>query len=180
MQNTVCYLSVSDIIVPMRSGYYRILILLIFIVVLCGCQSSMVNLKELSWYPVTRVVDGDTFWIDDGSPKGRKVRLIGADTPETVHPRKEVQTYGREASDYTKKLLTGQIVGLEFDVDKTDRYGRLLAYVYLKDGTFLNARLIERGYAQVMTVPPNVKYSDKFLKLQRKARSKNAGLWDKE
>lgn len=77
----------------------------------------MVKLKELSWYPVTRVVDGDTFWIDDGSPKGRKVRLIGADTPETVHPRKEVQTYGREASDYTKKLLTGQIVGLEFDVD---------------------------------------------------------------
>lgn len=164
----------------MRAKNCWVIVILICLVYVSGCQSTRLIDTELSWYPVTRVVDGDTFWIDDGSPKGRKVRLIGADTPETVHPRKEVQTYGREASDYTKKLLTGQIVGLEFDVDKTDRYGRLLAYVYLKDGTFLNAHLIERGYAQVMTVPPNVKYSDKFLKLQRKARRKNAGLWGKE
>ncbi len=66
---------------------------------------------------------------------------------------------------------------LEFDVEKRDRYGRTLAYVYLEDGTFVNAKILEEGYGQVMTIPPNVKYSDHFLKLQREARAGNKGLW---
>ena len=142
-----------------------------------ACQSSNTPKNDHIWYPVTKVVDGDTFWVEDGSPKGLKVRLIGVDTPETVHPRKPVEYFGREASDFVKQLLTNNKVRLEYDVEKTDRYGRLLAYVYLPDGTFLNAHLIRHGYGQVMTVPPNVKYADQFVKLQRKARRKNAGLW---
>lgn len=156
-----------------KLGFYLSLVLLFG-----ACQS--LARKDLAWYPVSRVVDGDTFLIDDGSEKGKRVRLIGVDTPETVHPRKPVEYYGREASDYVKNLLANQRIGLEFDVDTTDRYGRLLAYVYLQDGTFLNAHLIEKGYGQIATYPPNVKYVEMFQKLQRKARRKNLGLWGKE
>jgi len=126
---------------------------------------------------IKKFVDGDTFWIDDGTKKGLKIRLIGVNTPETVHPQKPVEYYGKEASNYVKSLLTGKKVRLEFDVDRVDRYGRTLAYVFLKDGTFLNADLIENGYGQAMIIPPNVKYSEKFLELERKARENNVGLW---
>lgn len=76
-----------------------------------------------------------------------------------------------------KTILKDQKVQLEFDVGERDKYDRLLAYVYLVDGTFVNAKLVEEGYAQVMTIPPNVKYQDVFLKLQTTARDQNKGLW---
>ncbi len=133
--------------------------------------------KQIGLMAVTKVVDGDTFWVDDGSEKGKKVRLIGVDTPETLHPQKAPEPYGREASEFTKSLLEGKKVRLEFDVDSLDRYGRLLAYVYLENGLFVNAELVRKGYAQVATFPPNVKYADYFLKLQRKARNRKLGLW---
>ena len=84
---------------------------------------------------------------------------------------------GKEASSFTRKLVEGKKVRLEFDIKKHDRYGRLLAYVYLEDGTFVNSRIIEEGYAQVMTITPNVKYAQIFLKLEREARQKKKGLW---
>ena len=84
---------------------------------------------------------------------------------------------GKLASDFTRKLVEGKRVKLVFDVQKHDRYGRLLAYVYLEDGTFVNSRIIEEGYAQVMTIAPNVKYAQTFLKLEREARQKGDGLW---
>ncbi|HLV42236.1 MAG TPA: thermonuclease family protein, partial [Brumimicrobium sp.] len=84
-----------------KLGFYLSLVLLFG-----ACQS--LARKDLAWYPVSRVVDGDTFLIDDGSEKGKRVRLIGVDTPETVHPRKPVEYYGREASDYVKNLLANQ------------------------------------------------------------------------
>lgn len=136
--------------------------------------------SKYNYYPIKKFVDGDTFWVDDGSEKGLKIRLIGVDTPETVHPRKPVEYYGREASNYVKELLKSQRVRLEFDVEKTDRYGRVLAYVYLKDDTFLNEELVKNGYAQVSTFPPNVKYSKHFLKLERHARENDLGLWKKQ
>ncbi len=105
------------------------------------------------------------------------MRLIGVDTPETVHPQKGQEPYGLEASDFTKSLLQGKRVRLEFDLDSLDRYGRLLAYVYLENGLFVNAELVRKGYAQVATFPPNVKYAEYFLKLQRKARNRKLGLW---
>lgn len=133
---------------------------------------------SFTFYSIKKFVDGDTFWIDNGTEKGEKIRLIGIDTPESRNMfdiKKE--PYGKEASDYVKQLLKGKKVRLEYDVDKYDRYGRTLAYIYLEDGTFLNAHLIEAGFAQIYTVPPNVKYADQFLALQKEARNQEKGLW---
>ncbi len=109
-----------------------------------------------------------------------KVRYIGVDTPETHHPMRGVEPYGKEASEANKKLVGGKTVRLEFDVEQLDRYGRTLAYVYLEDGTVVNAWLVKHGFAQVMTIPPNVRYQDLFLKLQREAREAERGLWTKK
>lgn len=112
-------------------------------------------------YSVVRVVDGDTFVIDRNGTE-EKVRLIGVDTPESVHPDAAKNTdAGKSASEHTQELLTGKSVYLEFDVQERDKYGRLLAYVYL-DGEMLNERLLEEGYAVLATYPPNVKYLDRL------------------
>ncbi len=137
--------------------------------------------RDGNLYLVTRVVDGDTFIIDDGTPKGARVRLIGVDAPESRKTgRKEIGFYGKEAKDFMTSFILNKRVRLEYDVNKYDQYMRLLAYAYLEDGTFINAHLVESGYAMVMTVPPNVKYAETFLKLQQKARIKNSGLWGRE
>jgi len=128
-------------------------------------------------YDVVRVVDGDTFIIEYNG-KQERVRLIGVDTPESVHPNEEKNTeFGDEVSKYSKKMLTGKQVSLEFDVDERDQYGRLLAYVYL-DGQMYNKLLLEKGYAQVSTYPPNVKYVNDFTAIQKKARENKVGMWE--
>ncbi|MCF0149832.1 MAG: thermonuclease family protein [Firmicutes bacterium] len=130
-------------------------------------------------YPVVSVTDGDTFACEIDGEK-QKVRLIGVDCPESVHPdASKNSAAGEEASAYTKDLLTEKKVWLEFDTEEKDRYGRLLCYVYL-DGegkTMVQELLLSDGMAQVSTYPPNVKYEDRFLKLQRKARSEKKGFW---
>lgn len=139
-----------------------------------------------SFVYVTKAIDGDTIKLSTGA----HVRLIGIDTPESRYNAKlerdvarsrkdmtDILKMGKEASNFTRHLVEGKRVRLEFDVEKRDRYNRLLAYVYLEDGTFVNARIIEEGYAQIMTIPPNVKYSGLFLKLQESARNNNKGLW---
>ncbi len=126
---------------------------------------------------VVRVTDGDTIQVCCIAGHREKVRYIGINTPETKHPSKGVEYFGKEASEANRKLVDGKSVSLEFDVQQRDRYKRLLAYVYLKDGTFVNAWLVGRGYAQVMTVPPNVKYQGLFLKLERQVREAKRGLW---
>jgi len=130
---------------------------------------------EYQFNLVKRVIDGDTIELDNGI----KVRYIGIDTPETKHPRKPVQYFGKEASEANKQLVLGKKVRMEYDVQKTDKYGRTLAYVYLEDGIFVNAWLVENGYARVSTYPPNVKYQDKFRELEQKARAEMKGLWKK-
>ncbi len=90
---------------------------------------------------------------------------------------KGVERAGKEASEANRKLVDGKTVRLEFDVQQLDKYGRTLAYIYLEDGTFVNAWLVENGYAMVMTFPPNVKYEALFLRLQREAREEGRGLW---
>lgn len=119
-----------------------------------------------------RVIDGDTIELD----RGERVRYVGIDTPETKHPRKPVQRMGKEASEANRLLVEGKRVGLEFDVERTDKYGRTLAYVYV-GGVMVNERLVKAGYAQVSTYPPNVKYVDRFLAAQREAREEDRGLW---
>jgi len=149
------------------------LVLIIAVIVSVAARYSTRNAGSAdNLFYVTRVVDGDTIVLSNGE----RVRYIGIDTPETKHPKKPVQYFGREASAYNKSLVEHKMVRLEFDVDKRDKYGRLLAYVYVGD-TFVNAKLVEEGYAQVYTFPPNVKYADLFLKLQREARENNRGLW---
>jgi micrococcal nuclease len=130
---------------------------------------------------VTKVIDGDTFWVDDGSKKGIKIRLIGVDAPESRNVfKKVIGYYGIESKQYLNSLIAGKKVRLEYDIDTLDQYGRSLAYVYLQDGTFINAEIVKQGYAMVMTVPPNVKYAEKFFTLQRSAREKNKGLWNEK
>lgn len=126
---------------------------------------------------VIKVVDGDTFEITGGV----KVRLIGVNTPETVDPRRPAQCFGKEASNFTKHLLEGQSVRLEKDVSQTDKYGRLLRYVYVKnvDGTetFVNLKLVAEGYAESSSFPPDVKHQNDFLEAQNKAVLDQKGLW---
>ena len=120
-----------------------------------------------------RVVDGDTLLLAND----KRVRLIGVNTPETVKPNSPVEAYGKEASEYTKKMLTGKTVYLEKDAGDTDKYGRLLRYVYMDDGKMFNEVLVQEGYAQVMTIQPNVKYQERFVEAQRQARESKKGLW---
>jgi micrococcal nuclease len=124
---------------------------------------------------VQRVVDGDTFIALQGTRRFR-VRLIGVDTPETVKPGTSIQCFGPEASAYAKKTLTGKQVRLVYDVDRYDRYRRVLAYVYLGK-TFFNLDLVQRGYAVVETVPPDIAHVRDFVAAQRAARASHAGLW---
>jgi len=134
--------------------------------------------EATAYYAVKKVVDGDTFWIDDGSEKGLKIRLIGVDAPEPRNNGKKMKGYfGTESSDYLTRLIGGKKVRLEYDAGRYDQYGRTLAYVYLEDGTFVNADLVKNGYATVMTTPPNVKYADTFVQLAARARKQKKGLW---
>ena len=130
-------------------------------------------------YKVTRVVDGDTIKINFNGIE-ESLRLIGIDTPESVHPDASRNVMeGHIASNYTKTLLEGKNIELEFDAQERDKYGRLLAYVYI-NGTMVNKLLLKEGYAQVSTYPPNVKYVDEFNQIQRIARENNKGLWSYE
>ena len=127
---------------------------------------------------VTMVIDGDTVELADGE----KVRYIGINTPELwrkVNGRwvRDPRPFAEESAEFNRSLTEGKLVKLEFDVERRDKYERLLAYVYLDDDTFVNAELVRQGYAQIMTIPPNVKYVDLFLRLQREARAQNRGLW---
>lgn len=159
-----------------------------------GVQAPATFTEEPGGYEVarvTRVVDGDTIEVEileripgpgaGGAALGEPhtVRLTGIDTPESVHPSKPVQCFGRESSAATKALLAGQEVRLVKDVEEHDRYDRLLRYVYIAD-EMANARLAVNGYASAYTYPPNVRWSELFLELQRDAREKSRGLWSKE
>jgi micrococcal nuclease len=123
---------------------------------------------------VTRVVDGDTIEIQRGGIVD--VRLIGIDTPETVHPTEPIECYGPAASNFTTQSLEGDRIRLEFDVERQDQYGRTLAYVW-DDGKLFNQVLVEHGFATVTTYPPNVKHVERFVGAQKRARRSTRGLW---
>ncbi len=171
----------SDGPIPRRfQAFLRFFALLLFGLPVVGCsiQADPDAQEKCVYRAVTKVVDGDTFWIEDGSPKGLKVRMIGIDAPETRRSEnKEVGYYGTEAKAYLERRLRGQKVCLEYDVDRRDRYGRELAYVYLPDGTFVNAELIRGGYAVLLTIAPNVRHAEEFARLQAEARAEKRGVW---
>ncbi len=123
-------------------------------------------------YLCDRVIDGDTIELE----RIGKVRLIGVDTPETVHPQKPVERFGKEASEFTRKLVEGKRVWLEYDQERKDKYNRTLAYVFLEDSTFVNAAIISLGYGFAYTKYP-FRYLEDFRELEREAREAQRGLW---
>jgi len=159
----------------------RILSISILILLLTTLLSAQDLLK------VERVVDGDTLLLTNGE----KVRLIGIDAPESKpNPRAEKQAamegkdlkniilMGEEATKFVRSLIKpGDEVRIEFDVEKRDRYGRLLGYIYLLDGRMINEEIVKAGYASLLTHPPNVKYQNRFLRAYKEARENKRGLW---
>ncbi len=132
--------------------------------------SMAINQNDTDLYRVDRVIDGDTIIVDlDGELE--IVRLIGVDSPESVNPDSALNTpEGVEASDYTKEALLNKKVRLEKDIQERDKYGRILAYVFLEE-EFFNAKIIEDGYASVLIIPPNVKYEKEIREAkERKAK----------
>lgn len=151
-------------------------------VVLLACILAFVSValaQDPGYRSVKRVVDGDTIVLENGE----RVRLIGVDTPETKHPKKAVEYFGKEASAFTKRMCQGKTVRLEFDQANThlghkDKYGRTLAYIFLDDGTFLNAEIVKQGYGFAYTRFP-FRYLEEFRKNEREAREQGRGLWGK-
>lgn len=142
----------------------------------CGCSAG-VSEPRGDTARVVRVVDGDTIRVDLASGE-EAVRYIGIDTPESVKPGAPVECYAKRASAFNARLVEGERVRLVRDVEERDRYGRLLAYVYrARDGLFVNAELVRRGYATVATFPPNVAHEREFRRLARAARVSGRGLW---
>lgn len=124
------------------------------------------------WRTIVRVVDGDTLLLDGHE----RVRLIGVNTPESVDPRRPVERFGKEAAAFTRRLAEGRRARLEFDQERYDRHGRTLAYVYLEDGTFVNAEIIRRGYGYAFTRYP-YRFATDFRAFEREAREQRRGLW---
>ncbi len=153
---------------------------------------SLPSLSQDKIYKVKRVVDGDTLLLTNGE----RVRLIGVDTPEVHHSEKldrdaqstgrdikTIKALGKKASAFTKSLVDKKEVRLEFDqanahIKHRDKYGRILAYVYLSDGAFVNAAIIKQGYGLAYTLFP-FKYIEEFRRYEREARENEGGLWGK-
>lgn len=182
-------------------GIVRALPLLLILILFTGCAGNSLDSNKVEENKpgdnnyisspvkllpgnVIRVVDGDTAVVSFSTGKKEKVRFIGVNTPEST---KRHEPYGSEAYAYSRKELTGKKVYLEIDVGERDKYGRLLAYLWLEPpakiddreirGKMFNARLLLEGYAQLMTIPPNVKYVDYFTEYQVESREANNGLW---
>jgi endonuclease YncB( thermonuclease family) len=176
--------------------------LLAGMVVASGCGGGERPRSRRFDAAIDHVVDGDTIWVatrglpaplarvDSAAPSRpsgqgsaasplEKVRLIGIDTPEVHNPNTPIECFGRAATRRMERLLpAGAAVRLVLDVEKRDRYGRLLAYVYRRrDGLFVNAALVREGYAVAYTVPPDVEHADEFVRLTRQARDHDRGLW---
>jgi micrococcal nuclease len=147
---------------------------LLAVLALAGCAAPATDTgssRERTSARVTRHTDGDTLWLSGIG----KVRLIGMDTPEVFG---EAECFGREASAFVRRTVPlGAEVRYRLGVEERDRYGRALAYVWLRDGRFLNRLLVARGYAQPLTVPPNVEYEDLLVRVARRARDAGRGLW---
>ena len=139
-------------------------------------EQATFNNPILVFAKVTAVIDGDTIEVDLGQGNIKRVRYIGVDTPESVDPRKPIQCFSKEATIKNKELVENNIVGLEKDVSETDRYGRLLRYVYAGD-IFVNQELVIQGYASAVSYPPDIKYQGQLRQREQQARSENKGLW---
>ncbi|OQX03382.1 MAG: hypothetical protein BWK80_55830 [Desulfobacteraceae bacterium IS3] len=148
----------------MKKGMISSVILLIFMVGLSVADE---------WFTVKWVDDGDTIVLENNE----KIRYIGINTPEIAHPDKSAEHYGPEAAKFNKKLVLSKKVRLEFDNEKQDQYGRTLAYIFSEDGTMVNEKLVEQGYAHVLTGKSKGKYDSLLLKKQQAAMDAGKGMW---
>lgn len=152
------------------------------IFMLWGCSAEesgqSENIKGME-ATVVHVVDGDTIDVQFKDGRKERVRMLLIDTPETKHPRLGVQPFGPEASGFTKNVLYQKQVVLEMDVSERDKYGRILAYVWLENEN-VNRKLLEQGLARVAIFPPDIKYLDEFEEVQEEARQSKRGIWSLE
>lgn len=158
----------------------RRLVLAVALILLTGCGAVVTSdapQEDGREVTVTRVFDGDTVEVSPAVGGTEDVRLIGVDTPETSGSPEGAQPFGEEASRFAGRRLEGERVTLRFDEERKDDYGRVLAYLYESDGSMFNRTLLEKGYAQMATFPPNVEHVEQFEKAQRKARRKERGIW---
>jgi micrococcal nuclease len=147
--------------------YIRLAMSIMFFLLTAGYSSAQ------TWYTVKWVNDGDTIVLTNGW----RVRYIGIDAPEIAHENQKAEPYGDKAKSFNKKLILSQKIGLEFDEERHDRYGRLLAYVFPADGFLLNSRMLENGLAFYLYRRPNVKYDKQLLKAQLEAMKAQKGMW---
>ena len=140
----------------------------LFLLLCSGSYAECSGLYEVRW-----VDDGDTIVLTDG----KRVRYTGINSPEVESEYSKAEPFGYEAREFNRKLVYLKKVRLEFDIERYDQYGRLLAYVFLPDGTFINNAMITGGYAYCLPKKPNVKYEELFLKSQQSAMLSNRGIW---
>ncbi len=145
--------------------------LLIFLLAFWGSHGVA---EGSSLFQVRWVDDGDTVVLTDGA----RVRYIGINAPEVAHRDTPAQRFGPEAADFNRKLVHGKMVRLEYDTERKDQYGRVLAYVFLKDGTFVNAALVKSGLAYFVFRRPNTKYDATLLRFQQEAMARRMGMWE--
>jgi micrococcal nuclease len=158
---------------PARLGQLAVLLAAVALAACAELDADSAEPDQRATARVTKHTDGDTLWLSGVG----KVRLIGVDTPEVYGG---AECYGRRASAFVERTVPlGSEVRYRLGVDERDRYGRALAYVWLRDGRLLNRLLVARGYAQPLTVPPNVEYEDDFVRAARRAREAGRGLWDR-
>ena len=153
--------------------------LLISIITTYGWVTINAN-NEYDTGTIVSIVDGDTVDVNTNNIT-KRVRLIGIDTPETKHPTKKTECYGKEANTYMAKLLPkGTKINLVYDKETKDKYGRILAYVYIKSNNiFVNLNLVSNGYAKTMKFKPNTLHAYEFEIAQTKAKTNQIGLWNK-
>lgn len=155
-----------------RSTLLLVLVVALAALGLAGEVALEVRSTEEPVYLVIHVVDGDTIVLENSE----SVRYLGVDTPETHHPVRGLECYGPEATERNMELVEGKLIRLEKDQTDRDRYGRLLRYVYV-DGVFVNAKLVEEGYAYSSYYPPDTKYYEQLLALELEAEQEGRGLW---
>lgn len=160
----------------MKLIHFSITILIFVSIISCSSEEQKFQLKEDFLYKVVRVIDGDTYVLKDNNGTKEKIRIIGADTPETKHPKKGIEPFGLEATEFAKKYLKNKDVILKFEKAKRDRYNRVLAHVYV-NGIHFNKMLIDSGLAKTSFYYPNYKYKDAFKNAEKIANSNNLGVW---
>lgn len=174
--------------IPMHKSLF-VFLLLVTITFLIGCnqiakvesQNSNASSSDRQKGVVTYVIDGDTFDVKLDNGKTERVRPILVDTPEICHksspPDCEVDPYGNEATEFTRDLLDGKTVYLELDTTPRDPYDRLLAYVYLEDGSMYQEVILKEGLAKIMAIKPNVKYQSQLEVIEQEAKDASLNLW---